>query len=256
MKNIIYPDLKNKNVLITGATGGIGKVIVKKFKNSNANVFEIGRSKKPKNGFSCNLENEIEVENIFNGLKKIDVVIACAGQYVSSNVPLENMPLSQWEKTMSNNLTSVFLTTKYFLKNIKKYKPKTPTLILIGSTAGVFGEANHADYATAKAGLYGFLKSLKNEIVQLEKNARVNLIAPGWTITEMARELLNDKAAIKKTLQTIPLKKLATPSDVANACLFFSSFEASGHISGEVFKVCGGMEGRVLFDQKEIHFSS
>lgn len=244
-------NLKNKVVLITGASGGIGQELVKVFEQAQATVIQQYKTKKIKNGLACDLANEKSVEKMFKDINKkfgaIDVLVTNAGIYENHTCPLHEMELAQWNKTLSTNMTSVFLSSKYFFQNIKANHTKHPSLIIIGSTAGIFGEAGHADYAASKAGiLHGFLKSLKNEIVQLAPLGRANAVAPGWTLTPMAKEFLKDKTSLKKTLQTIALKKLARPEDVAQAVLFLADQKLSGHISGETINVNGGMEGRIL----------
>jgi len=118
-------------------------------------------------------------------------------------------------------------------------------VVIIGSTAGIFGEANHADYASSKSALmYGFLKSLKNEIVKIAPRGRANCVAPGWVLTKMAEESVK-QGQHYKALQTMPLAKIATTEEVTNAVLFLSS-RISGHSSGTILQVDGGMEGRVL----------
>ena len=117
------------------------------------------------------------------------------------------------------------------------------------STAGKFGEANHLDYATSKGALQsGFMKSLKNEIVRIIPHARCNVVAPGWTRTPMAENSLQQGKHFK-ALRTMPLRKVATTEDVAQACLFFASNKTAGHLTGNVLMVDGGMEGRVLWEE-------
>ncbi|CAF3348477.1 unnamed protein product [Rotaria sp. Silwood1] len=112
-----------------------------------------------------------------------------------------------------------------------------------------FGEANHIDYATSKGALHsGFIKSLKNEIVNIIPHARCNIVAPGWTRTPMAESSIEQGRHLK-ALRTMPLRKVATTEDVAQACLFFASNKTAGHLTGNVLMVHGGMEGRVLWPE-------
>jgi len=117
----------------------------------------------------------------------------------------------------------------------------------VSSTAAVFGEANHADYAAAKAGMaYGLTHSLKNEIVRLAPLGRVNCVCPGWTDTPMAAGHTDDPAAVHRATATMALRKVARPEDIAAAIVFLTSDRLAGHISGAVLTIAGGMEGRLL----------
>jgi len=119
-------------------------------------------------------------------------------------------------------------------------------LVLVGSTAGRFGEAGHADYAAAKAAIQGgLLLSLKNEAARLGPRVRVNAVAPGWTVSPMTRGMLADDD-VRRITRTMPLRKVATPEDVAAQVVMLASERLSGHVTGEVVTVAGGMEGRVL----------
>ena len=123
------------------------------------------------------------------------------------------------------------------------------SLVMIGSTAGLFGEAGHADYAAAKSALvHGLLLSLKNEIVRVAPRGRVNVVCPGWTESPMTRSTLTDPDLVRRVTRTMPLRKVAQPEDVANQVVALASDEISGHVTGQVVTVAGGMEGRLLHD--------
>jgi len=118
--------------------------------------------------------------------------------------------------------------------------------VLVGSTAGRFGEAGHADYAAAKSAIQvGLLLSLKNEIVRIGANGRVNAVAPGWTYSPMTRGRL-DPELVERITRTMALRKVATADDIARAVVVLASDELSGHVSGELITVAGGMEGRTV----------
>ena len=120
--------------------------------------------------------------------------------------------------------------------------------MLVGSTAGVFGEAGHADYAAAKSAiLVGLLLSLKNEIVRVAPHGRVNAVAPGWTESPMTRGHV-DPEDIQRITRTMALRKVAQPEDVARQVVVLASDELSGHVSGQVVVVAGGMEGRMVHE--------
>ena len=258
----------NKHVLVTGASGGIGTEITKLFLSEKANVTAQFNTKNESlrvlmNSHSNNLlmvqadlRKEEDVEKLFKTANekfgRVDVLIANAGVWPKEITPIYKMSLERWNNTIATDLTSVFLCSKYFMLNLEKYSGDFGSIILIGSTAGVFGEANHADYSSAKSGMKGFMLSVKNEIVHIAPKARINLVNPGWTVTPMARGALQDKVSVKRILQTIPMRKVASPEDIAHTVVTLSSEKASGHISGQTITIAGGMEGRVLFEREEI----
>ena len=119
--------------------------------------------------------------------------MANAGHWPPDDVPLERMTLKQWEATLAVNLTSVFLCVREFFRGIARHQLNDPAAVLVGSTAAVFGEAGHADYAAAKAGLtYGLARSLKNEICRLAPRGRVNVVCPGWVRTPLTQHVAAD----------------------------------------------------------------
>jgi 3-oxoacyl-[acyl-carrier protein] reductase len=164
----------------------------------------------------------------------------------SEDVPVWQLPLERWEQTLRQNLTSVFLTARGFLREVERNGQGS--LVLVGSTAGVVGEAGHADYAAAKSAvLVGLLLSLKNEIVRIAPTARVNAVAPGWTESPMTRGHV-DPESVRRVSRTMALRKVAQPEDVARQVVVLASDELSGHVTGQVVTIAGGMEGRVLHD--------
>ncbi|MEZ4749309.1 MAG: SDR family NAD(P)-dependent oxidoreductase [Bdellovibrionota bacterium] len=261
--------LNEKVVLVTGASGGIGSEVARQFAKEGARVVihyhqnvrgarnlnvEIGESRSYL--AQADLSQEGDVARLFETIEKdlgpVDVVVANAGKYTPAT-PLHELSLEQWNQTLSANLTSQFLTLREFFRGIKRHGLVAPSAVLIGSTAGKFGEAAHADYASAKgAVMNGFLKTLKNEISRLAPKGRVNAVCPGWTLTPMVRDFAKDPAAKVRVAQTIPMKKIARPEDVASSVLFLASESLSGHLSGECIFVSGGMEGRVLYAPEEV----
>ena len=161
-------------------------------------------------------------------------------------MPVWELPLARWERTLRANLTASFLTARGFLRGVASRGQGS--LVLVGSTAGLVGEAGHADYAAAKSAiLHGLLLSLKNEVVRVAPGARVNAVAPGWTESPMTRGSLDDETLVRVT-RTMALKKVAQPEDVARQVVVLASDELSGHVTGQVVTVAGGMEGRVIHE--------
>lgn len=206
--------------------------------------------------FQADLASEPSVDKLFSDsidtYGRIDHLVVNHGIWPENFVPAHRMTLEQFDRTIAINLRAAFMCSKNFLKNLEDFPEEIASIVLIGSTAGIFGEAGHVDYAISKSGLFGLMLSLKNEIVNLAPHGRVNLVAPGWTITPMTQKFMEDHVGIQSTLQTMPLRKLARPKDIARAVVFLSSDKLAGHISGQVITVAGGMEGRKLFEPEEI----
>jgi 3-oxoacyl-[acyl-carrier protein] reductase len=208
----------------------------------------------------ADLTSEGGVQQLFAEAERqvgpVEVLIANAGYWPPQDVPLQDMTLEQWNRTLAVDLTSVFLCMREFFRGIHQHGIVDPSAVLIGSTAAIFGEAGHADYAAAKAGLsYGLARTLKNEIARLTPRGRVNVVCPGWTLTPMADKFAADPERVRRALQTIPLRKVGRPEDVAASVVFLASSKLAGHLSGQILQVSGGMEGRVLFDPGEIDLS-
>lgn len=187
---------------------------------------------------------------------RIDVGIVNAGIWPPEGLPLWQMPAARIREVMEVNLLGAIFTAQAFLKGLAATGARTDgrgaNLVLIGSTAGRFGEAGHVEYAVTKAGLHGLMRTLKNEIVALDPYGRVNLIEPGWTVTPMARPALDREGVLGQVLATMPIRQLARPEDIARAGLFLASPALARHVSGEALTVAGGMEGRRLWQEEEI----
>ena len=253
--------LEDKGVLVTGASGGIGAACARAFAAEGARVVvhyhrgeERARDLAAELGsapvFGADLTDEREVDRLFSesrtALGRIDVCAAVAGVWPSADVPVWQLPLERWEATLRENLTSTFLTARGFLREVERNG--AGSLVLVGSTAGLVGEAGHADYAAAKSAvLGGLLLSLKNEIVRVAPRGRVNAVAPGWTESPMTRGHV-DPESIRRVSRTMALRKVARPEDVARQVVVLASDELSGHVTGQIVVVAGGMEGRVLHD--------
>jgi 3-oxoacyl-[acyl-carrier protein] reductase len=177
-------------------------------------------------------------------LGRVDVCAAVAGVWPSEDVPVWELPLERWESTVRENLTATFLVARGFLREVERNGHGS--LVLVGSTAGVFGEAGHADYAAAKSAILGgLLLSLKNEITRIAPLGRVNAVAPGWTESPMTRGFV-DPDRVRELSRTMALRKVARSEDVAAQVVVLASDTLSGHVSGQVVVVAGGMEGRTV----------
>ncbi|MGH2776820.1 MAG: SDR family NAD(P)-dependent oxidoreductase [Actinomycetota bacterium] len=253
--------LGGKGVLVTGAGGGIGSAVARTFAAEGARVGVHYRSSKARAesvaaeiegvALQADLTVESEVDELVPdavaALGRLDVLVANAGDWPSEDTPVWDMPYERWRRYIAANLDSVFLSCRAFLRHVKQ--TGEGNIVIVASTAGVFGEAGHSDYAAAKGALVaGFLKSLKNEIVRIAPRGRVNAVAPGWTATDMTRDLVKDRDFVAKITRTMALDKLGAADDVARTIVSLASDRISGHISGEVMTVAGGMEGRVLHD--------
>jgi 3-oxoacyl-[acyl-carrier protein] reductase len=246
--------LRDKRVLVTGASGGIGSACVRAFLAEDAEVvahYHQGRDRAEALGdvrlVQADLTREDDADRLFEEAGDLDVCAAVAGVWPRDDVPVWELSLDRWERTFRENLTATFLTARGFLHGVARRGHGN--LVLVGSTAGVFGEAGHADYAAAKSAVIrGLLLSLKNEVVRVAPRARVNAIAPGWTRSPMTRREVEDRAHIDRVTRTMPLRKVAAPEDVAAQIVILASDELSGHVTGQVIVVAGGMEGRVLHE--------
>jgi 3-oxoacyl-[acyl-carrier protein] reductase len=171
--------------------------------------------------------------------------VANAGWYPPADEPVWEMSVARWREVIDRNLTSSFLTARSFLGHAST--TGHGSLVLVSSTAGIFGEAGHADYAAAKASLSsGFLLSLKNEAARIGDAVRVNAVAPGWTVTPKRQAAGIDPAHVARATSTMARKQLATPEDVATQIVILASDDLSAHQTGQIVVVAGGMEGRVV----------
>ncbi|KAJ7627610.1 NAD(P)-binding protein [Mycena polygramma] len=258
-------ELENIHVLITGASGGIGLETTRLFLKQgakvtahyntnaaslNALIEEFGAEKIV--AAQANLSDEEDVVRLFSNNAQGPVQILVVNHAISppEDVSVMNMTLDRWRDTIDTNLTASFLVSREYLKQLEsasdELKAKA-SIVFVGSTAGKYGEAGHADYAASKSALmYGFTLSLKNEIVKIAPRGRVNCVAPGWVRTPKKEEKLKDPVFVHRALATVPLKKAAELWDIATQIVCLSSTKISGHITGQTVLVDGGMEGRLL----------
>ena len=266
--------LNGRVVLVTGASGGIGSAICRGFAAEGARVilhFRAGRNRvealqreldeTERFAIRADLRNESEVRRLFKkGIQKfgrIDTLVVNAGAWETKDLPLHNMSLRQWRQTVDGVLTSAFLSVREFLRVVARQK--RGNVVLIGSTAAVFGEAGHADYAAGKAALaYGLTRSLKNEMARLAPHTRqycggrINCICPGWTLVPRTAAMIRQKDVVRRITSTMALPQIARPEDIAHAAVFLSSDWLARHITGQILTIAGGMEGRQLWRPEEV----
>jgi 3-oxoacyl-[acyl-carrier protein] reductase len=258
---VVETGLAGKGVVVTGASGGIGSACARAFAAEGAKValhYHRGRDRvealaaelRKATILNADLTIEADADALFEAareaLGRVDVCAAVAGVWPRDDRPVWELPLDRWQSTLEANLTATFLTARAFLREVQRNG--TGSLVLVGSTAGIFGEAGHADYAAAKSAiLVGLLLSLKNEITRIAPLARVNAVAPGWTESPMTRGLV-DEERILAVSRTMALRKVARPEDVARQVVVLASDQLSGHVTGQVVTVAGGMEGRVVHE--------
>jgi 3-oxoacyl-[acyl-carrier protein] reductase len=252
--------LAGKRVLVTGASGGIGSGCARAFVDEGCRVvLHYNRGRERAEALAAELEGSVLVqadlmreeeadqlfERIHTELGGLDVCAAVAGVWPEEDVPVWQLPLERWNATLAANLTATFLTARGFLREVERQGHGS--LVIVGSTAGVFGEAGHADYSAAKSAMIGgLLLSLKNEVVRVAPRARVHVVCPGWTLSPMTRSTLEDPSVLDRATQTMALRKAAVPEDIARQVVVLASDEISGHVTGQVVVAAGGMEGRLL----------
>ena len=240
-------NLKDLNIILTGATGGIGGAILEKLKNLDANIIATGTNQEKLDKINSKFENVIvkkfdisehslinsfidECNETFNN--KIDVLINNAG-ITSDNLTIR-MSDEEWNKVIKVNLSSTFLISKFVIK--KMLKNKNGKIINITSVVGHTGNVGQANYSASKAGLIGMSKSLAMEYGK--KNIKINCISPGFIKSDMTDKISDN---FKQSLQEkISLNRFGVPDDVANAVVFLSS-DLSDYINGETIHVNGGM---------------
>ena len=237
---------KNKKILVTGATGGIGNALVKKFVSLQGDVLATGTKAEKLDELKKNFPNlkvkkfdisehsriEEFIENVSLELGGLDILINNAG-INSDNLSLR-MKDDEWKKVIDINLTSTFLLSKNSIK--KMLKTKYGRIVNITSIVGHTGNLGQANYSAAKSGLIGMSKSLAIEYAK--KNITINCVSPGFIVSNMTSSIA-EKVKLFLTSR-IPMGKLGTGEDVSNCVAFLSSEQAS-YITGETLHVNGGM---------------
>ena len=239
-------DFKNKKILITGATGGIGNALVKKFLSLGGTVLATGTNNEklnilknefPKiNVLKFDISNHLKIENFIEDasslLSGLDVLVNNAG------ITMDNLSLrmknEEWQKVIDINLSSTFYLCKYAIK--KMLRNKYGRVVNISSIVGHTGNVGQSNYSASKAGMVAMSKSLAIEYAK--KNITINCVSPGFIQTKMTDKIDESMKAILTS--RIPMSKLGTGEDVSNTVAFLSS-DASSYITGETIHVNGGM---------------
>lgn len=245
-------ELTGKTALVTGASRGIGRAAALSFARAGCNVVLGYRQDETA---ARNVVEDIRVagrhaiavagdvrerdtfERLFSEGKevfgKIDIVVGNAG--IWKKTPVDEMSDADWQETIDVNLTSIFLTCQFAAREMKPRR--SGKIVLISSTAGQRGEALYSAYAASKGGIQALTKSLAVELGPW--NIQVNCVAAGWVDTDMSRSVLTDPVFQQQVEEEIPLKRIATPEQIAGAILFLASDLAS-HVQGEILNVNGG----------------
>lgn len=243
--------LENKTAFITGGSRGIGESIVRRFVGEGAKVIFTYRSSADsankivdelsqqggdieaiQSDASIYADAEQAIKHALDKWGGIDILINNAG--ITQDNLMLRMSEDQWDKVIDVNLKSVFNLTKQVIKPM--LKKRGGSIINVSSVVGVFGNAGQANYAASKAGIIGFTKSIAKEIGS--RGIRCNAIAPGFIETDMTEAL--DESTRKTFLDAIPMKRLGTGDDVADACIYLGS-DMSQYVSGQVLSICGAL---------------
>ncbi len=240
--------IENKNILITGATGGIGEAIVRTFDANNNNILLTGtRNEKLKRlseslnekaeYVECDFSNLNNIENIINKINnsfdnKIDILINNAG-ITKDNLALR-MKKEEWLDVINLNLNSVFFLTKEILKFM--IKNRFGRIISISSVIGSSGNIGQSNYAASKAGIEAMTKSIALEVAS--RGITANCIAPGFINTAMTKNIIEKNE--EKIIENIPARRIGMPEDISNLTKFLAS-DKSSYITGQTFHVNGGM---------------
>jgi 3-oxoacyl-[acyl-carrier protein] reductase len=243
--------LEGKTAVITGAARGIGKAIALKYAEQGANVAftDLNRDENMEatekeieaygvkgKGYASDASSfektEKTVKEILEDFSTVDILVNNAG--ITRDNLLMRMSEDQWDMVINVNLKSVYNVTKAMLNTFMRQK--SGSIINMGSVVGLSGNAGQSNYSASKSGLFGFTKSIAQEIGS--RNIRVNAIAPGYIETDMTASLSEEVR--KEWAKQIPLRRGGKPEDVADVCVFLAS-DLSGYVTGQVISVDGGM---------------
>lgn len=270
--------LEDKVVLVTGASGGIGRSVASALAGEGARLVLHGHRSvdglqrwlddQPWKERAIVAEADVSdpaamgaaVESAAAQLGPLHGCVVNAGIWPPEDLPLVDLDAERIRAVFDVNTLGAFWTARAFLRSMRAHGPSAKgdgaSIVFTGSTAAKFGERGHSDYAASKAALYGLMRSLKNEVVAIDPYARVNVVEPGWTVTEMTAKNLDAPGVVERVVRTMPVQQLANAEDIASAVLWLLSPKAARHVTGEVLTVAGGMEGRVLWEESDVDASS
>ncbi|MEM1448408.1 MAG: SDR family oxidoreductase [Planctomycetota bacterium] len=266
--------LDGRAVLVTGASGGIGRAVAEVLAEEGARLVLHGHrqadalqawlAEQPWRGRASIVQGDVRdpdameaaLEAARHEHGRLHGCVVNAGIWPPEDAPLVDLDPARIEAVLGVNLAGAFWTSRAFLRALRASGPDPDgngaSIVYTGSTAARFGERGHADYAASKAGLYGLMRSLKNEIVALDPYGRVNVVEPGWTVTEMTARNLDEPGIVERVVRTMPVQQLARTEDIANTIAWLLSPRAARHVTGEIVTVAGGMEGRVLWEEGDV----
>ena len=236
-----------KNVLITGATGGIGNALVKKFYDAGYNICASGTNSEKLNALSkyypdrltfvqCNLSEKNQIQNLVDQaeekLGRIDILINNAG--ITRDNLFIRMNEAEWEEVINLNLNSNFILTKLIIKSM--IKSRWGRIINISSDAAKIGNPGQSNYVASKSAIEGLTRTLANEVAS--RGITVNSVAPGFVNTEILKSV--NKSRLDDMIQKVPMGRIGEANEIAEVVFFLSS-EESSYITGQVLHVNGGL---------------
>ncbi len=253
MPNAPQLSVQDRVAVITGGSRGIGAAAVRMFVDAGAKVLfnyrsnraaaevvvagcEAGRCATTQADLRSIESARALIDQAVERFGGLDILVANHGIWPPEDVAVDRMSDRQWHETIATNLDSVFGLVKHAVARMKR-QGRGGSVVLVSSTAGQRGEAFHCDYAATKGAVISMVKGLSTELAR--DRIRVNCVAPGWVDTDMAAPALNDPVMREKVFDTIPLRRVATPQEIAAPILFLCT-EDAGFITGEIFNVNGG----------------